>query len=110
MTRHARTIELPLELAASGAPLRHRVADALIDLLRTGHLRPGDTLPATRVLAAELAISRTAVLAGVVLVSLLIPYRDGDAAYNLVMDVASGRLDTADDIAAILQEATESRT
>jgi hypothetical protein len=32
------------------------------------------------------------------------------AAYNLVMDVASGRLDTADDIAAILQEATESRT
>ena len=50
-------------LAASGAPLRHRVADALIDLLRTGHLRPGDTLPATRALAAELAISRTAVLA-----------------------------------------------
>ena len=63
MTRHARAIALPLELAASGAPLRHRVADALIDLLRTGHLRPGDTLPATRVLAAELAISRTAVLA-----------------------------------------------
>ena len=50
-------------LAASGAPLRHRVADALIDLLRTGYLRPGDTLPATRALAAELAISRTAVLA-----------------------------------------------
>jgi death-on-curing protein len=33
-----------------------------------------------------------------------------DAAYNLVIDVASGRLDTADDIAAILQQATESRT
>ena len=63
MTRHARPVELPLVLAASGAPLRHRVADALIDLLRTGYLRPGDTLPATRVLAAELAISRTAVLA-----------------------------------------------
>lgn len=63
MTRHARPVELPLVLAASGAPLRHRVADALIELLRTGHLRPGDTLPATRALAAELAISRTAVLA-----------------------------------------------
>jgi GntR family transcriptional regulator/MocR family aminotransferase len=37
------------------------VADALIELLRAGRLRPGDTLPATRVLAAELGISRTAV-------------------------------------------------
>ena len=63
MTRHARPVELPLELAPSGAPLRHRVADAVIELLRTGHLRPGDTLPATRALAAELGISRTAVLA-----------------------------------------------
>jgi GntR family transcriptional regulator / MocR family aminotransferase len=63
VTRNARPVELPLEVAPSGAPLRHRVADALIDLLRTGHLRPGDTLPATRTLAAELAISRTAVLA-----------------------------------------------
>ena len=63
MTRHARPVELPLALAPSGAPLRHRVADALIELLRTGHLRPGDTLPATRALAAELAISRPAVLA-----------------------------------------------
>jgi GntR family transcriptional regulator/MocR family aminotransferase len=35
----------------------------MIDLLRTGYLRPGDTLPATRALAAELGISRTAVLA-----------------------------------------------
>jgi GntR family transcriptional regulator / MocR family aminotransferase len=63
MTRNARPVELPLELAPSGAPLRHRVADALIELMRTGHLRPGDALPATRALAAELAISRTAVLA-----------------------------------------------
>jgi GntR family transcriptional regulator/MocR family aminotransferase len=63
MTRNARPVELPLSLAPSGAPLRHRVADAVIGLLRTGHLRPGDTLPATRALAAELAISRTAVLA-----------------------------------------------
>ena len=63
MPRHARPFELPLTLAPSGAPLRHRVADALIELLRTGHLRPGDALPATRVLADALGISRTAVLA-----------------------------------------------
>jgi GntR family transcriptional regulator / MocR family aminotransferase len=63
VTRNARPVELPVSLAPSGAPLRHRVADALIDLLRNGQLRPGDTLPATRTLAAELAISRTAVLA-----------------------------------------------
>ncbi|HEX6526735.1 MAG TPA: PLP-dependent aminotransferase family protein [Streptosporangiaceae bacterium] len=63
MTRHARPVELPLNLAPSGAPLPHRVADALIDLLRTGHLRPGDALPATRALAAELSVSRNAVVA-----------------------------------------------
>ncbi|HUB21285.1 MAG TPA: PLP-dependent aminotransferase family protein [Streptosporangiaceae bacterium] len=66
MTRHARPVSLPLSLPSPSAwagPLRHRVADALIELLRTGYLRPGDTLPATRALAAELAISRTAVLA-----------------------------------------------
>lgn len=63
VTRHARIVELSVKLPSSGAPLRHRVADALIDLLRTGHLRPGDALPSTRALAAELAISRTAVLA-----------------------------------------------
>jgi GntR family transcriptional regulator / MocR family aminotransferase len=63
MTRHARAVELPVKLAHSGAPLHQRVADALIELLRTGHLRPGDSLPSTRALAADLAISRTAVLA-----------------------------------------------
>ncbi len=63
MTRHARPVELPLQLAPSGAPLHHRVADALIELLRTGYLRPGDTLPATRTLATELSVSRNAVVA-----------------------------------------------
>lgn len=63
MTRHARPVELPLTLVPSAGPLRHRVADALIELLRTGQLRPGDALPSTRALAAELAISRAAVLA-----------------------------------------------
>jgi GntR family transcriptional regulator / MocR family aminotransferase len=63
VARHARIVELPVTLLPSGGPLHHRVADALIGLLTTGHLRPGDTLPSTRALAAELAISRTAVLA-----------------------------------------------
>jgi len=63
VTRHARIVELPVKLASCGGPLHHRVAGALVDPLRTGHLRPGDTLPSTRARAAELAISRTAVLA-----------------------------------------------
>lgn len=63
MPRNARVVELNLALAPVGGPLRHRVADALIEVLRTGQLRPGDTLPATRALAAELGISRNAVLA-----------------------------------------------
>jgi GntR family transcriptional regulator / MocR family aminotransferase len=61
--RTARIVSLPVTLAPSAAPLRHRVADAVIDLLRAGRLRPGDTLPATRALAAQLGISRNAVLA-----------------------------------------------
>jgi GntR family transcriptional regulator/MocR family aminotransferase len=63
MPRPARIVSLPLSLAPSGAPLRHRVADAVIELLRTGQLHPGDTLPATRALAVQLGISRNAVLA-----------------------------------------------
>lgn len=62
VTRHARPVDLPVSLAASGGPLRHRIADAIIGLLRSGQLRPGDQLPATRALAVELGVSRTAVL------------------------------------------------
>jgi GntR family transcriptional regulator / MocR family aminotransferase len=56
-------VSLPLSLAPSAAPLRHRVADGVIELLRTGQLHPGDALPATRALATQLGISRNAVLA-----------------------------------------------
>ncbi|HEY1627848.1 MAG TPA: hypothetical protein VGG16_29060 [Streptosporangiaceae bacterium] len=48
MPRAARIVSLPLELSPSGAPLRHRVADAVIALLRVGQLHSGDALPATR--------------------------------------------------------------
>jgi GntR family transcriptional regulator/MocR family aminotransferase len=63
MPRHARPVGLPLALEHSDAPLRHRIADAVIALLSSGQLRPGDTLPASRALAAELSVSRNAVLA-----------------------------------------------
>ena len=63
MPRTARIVSLSLSLAPTEAPLRHRVADGVIELLRTGQLHPGDALPATRALAAQLGISRNAVLA-----------------------------------------------
>jgi GntR family transcriptional regulator/MocR family aminotransferase len=63
MPRHARRVELPLVLPQSDAPLRHRIADAIVALLHSGQLHPGDTLPASRALAAELSVSRNAVLA-----------------------------------------------
>jgi GntR family transcriptional regulator/MocR family aminotransferase len=63
MTRHARLVDLPLRLGPEGPPIRHRIADAVLELLRSGALRPGDTLPPSRALAADLGVSRTAVLA-----------------------------------------------
>jgi GntR family transcriptional regulator/MocR family aminotransferase len=66
MARHARPVDLPLNLppaeGPSGTSLRHRIADAIVGLLRSGQLQPGDQLPASRALAAELRVSRTAVL------------------------------------------------
>jgi GntR family transcriptional regulator/MocR family aminotransferase len=43
-------------------PLRERVEAALRDAIRAGRLRPGDRLPATRALAAELSCSRWVVV------------------------------------------------
>ncbi|GIL36132.1 GntR family transcriptional regulator [Phycicoccus sp. DTK01] len=63
VARSPRALDLPLRLADSSAPLRHRVADAVVDALRSGRLRPGDTLPSTRTLAASLGVSRGPVVA-----------------------------------------------
>ena len=52
MPRAARPVEVALDVAEDPAPLRHRIADALVAELRAGRLRPGDTLPSTRALAA----------------------------------------------------------
>ncbi len=63
MPRSARPLDLPLRVADGPAPLRHRIADAVVAELRAGRLRPGDALPSTRVLAAALGVSRGPVVA-----------------------------------------------
>ena len=63
MPRAARPVEVVLDVADGPAPLRHRIADAVVAELRAGRLRPGDTLPSTRALAAALGLSRGPVVA-----------------------------------------------
>src|SRR3954468_7684537 len=53
--------ELLLDLGSEG-PLRERIEVALRAAIREGRLRPGDRLPATRSLAAELGCSRWVVV------------------------------------------------
>ncbi|MFQ6170142.1 PLP-dependent aminotransferase family protein [Oryzobacter sp. R7] len=63
MPRPPRPLEVPVTVPDGPAPLRHRVADAVVAELRSGRLRPGDALPSTRVLAAALGVSRGPVVA-----------------------------------------------
>lgn len=56
------TLRLHLRLPDDGTPLRRRIAAAVVAALRDGHLQAGDHLPATRVLATELGVGRTAVV------------------------------------------------
>ena len=63
MPRTARSVDLVLDVADGPAPLRHRIADAVVTELRAGRLRPGDFLPSTRTLAAALDLSRGPVVA-----------------------------------------------
>lgn len=63
MPRSARSTTLVLGLDATDRPLRHRIADAVVSELREGRLLPGDPLPSTRVLAADLSVSRGPVVA-----------------------------------------------
>lgn len=62
MSRTARRVETVLELAPGPAPLRHRIGDAVLAQIRSGVLRPGDPLPATRALAVRLGVARSAVV------------------------------------------------
>src|SRR6187402_3502549 len=63
MPRTARSVDLAFEVPGGPAPLRHRIADAVVGELRAGRLRPGDALPSTRGLAASLGLSRGPVVA-----------------------------------------------
>ncbi|MGL4742848.1 MAG: PLP-dependent aminotransferase family protein [Dermatophilaceae bacterium] len=63
MPRTARPVDLALDVPPGPAPLRHRLADAVVSELRAGRLRPGDALPSTRSLAAALGLSRGPVVA-----------------------------------------------
>ncbi|WP_420123768.1 PLP-dependent aminotransferase family protein [Nakamurella sp.] len=49
---------LPLD-GSAGRPLRTQLADGIRSAAVTGALRPGDRLPSTRALAADLGLSRT---------------------------------------------------
>jgi len=42
-----------------GATLQQQVCDQVTALVHAGRLRPGDALPASRELAAQLGVSRT---------------------------------------------------
>lgn len=57
--------ELLLQLNPSTEPTYRRLADALRDAIRTGHVRPGETIPSTRVLAGHLKIHRHTVMTAI---------------------------------------------
>ncbi len=64
MGRHALgSTELPITLDRDGAvPLQQQVCDQIVALVRSGRLRAGDTVPASRELAERLGVSRTVIL------------------------------------------------
>lgn len=60
--RVAPPVHPAFELPDTDAPLRQRLAEAVVDQIRYGRIRVGDPLPSTRVLAAELGVSRGCVV------------------------------------------------
>ena len=62
MPRYSPEVRLTLRLPASSEPLRHRIAEAIVDEIRRGVLGDGDLLPSSRVLATELGVSRSSVI------------------------------------------------
>jgi GntR family transcriptional regulator/MocR family aminotransferase len=101
MARSTPPVEVHLVLEDTDAPLRHRVADAVVGALRAGRLRPGDLLPSTRSLANALGISRGPVVAA---------YDELTAAGYVVSRAGSGaRVAPAADVAARAGAATHVR-
>lgn len=64
MPRSAAGVTLAIQLPDGAAPLRHRIADAVLASIAAGALAPGDTLPSSRALARHLGVPRSAVVAG----------------------------------------------
>lgn len=62
MPRVAPPVTLPLVVSTGGAPLRHRIAEAIVEQIRLGRLRVDDPLPSSRALAAELGVARGGVV------------------------------------------------
>ncbi|WP_072688493.1 MocR-like pyridoxine biosynthesis transcription factor PdxR [Rhodococcus marinonascens] len=62
MPRISPELHLTLRLPDTGAPLRHRIAESIVDEIRMGRLQPGDPLPSTRALAEHLAVARASVV------------------------------------------------
>jgi GntR family transcriptional regulator/MocR family aminotransferase len=54
-------VDLQIDLVP-GSPLRHQLEEGLRDAIRSGRLLPGSLLPASRVLAQELGVSRGVVV------------------------------------------------
>ncbi len=57
-------VDLPIVIDPDGAALPVQIADAVRSLVTAGVLRPSDRLPASRPLAARLAVARGTVVAG----------------------------------------------
>ncbi|CRK54157.1 GntR family transcriptional regulator [Rhodococcus sp. RD6.2] len=62
VARTASVSTLHLTLDETAEPLRRRIAGAIVAALRSGALGPGDLLPPSRALAADLGVSRAAVV------------------------------------------------
>ncbi|QVN20770.1 PLP-dependent aminotransferase family protein [Burkholderia pyrrocinia] len=64
MARTARNVEIPSlgALDRTAGDLSRQLAQALRDAVRRGDVRPGDTLPSTRLLAAALQVARGTVV------------------------------------------------
>ncbi|MBA5760624.1 GntR family transcriptional regulator, partial [Escherichia coli] len=60
----ARTVEIPSlgTLDRAAGDLSRQLAQALRDAVRRGDVRPGDTLPSTRLLATSLQVARGTVV------------------------------------------------
>ncbi|MEV0948410.1 PLP-dependent aminotransferase family protein [Rhodococcus sp. NPDC049939] len=62
MPRIRPELHLALRLPDTDAPIRHRIAESIVDEIRVGRLRPGDPLPSTRALAENLMVARASVV------------------------------------------------